>query len=167
MTMRAVQSVAQTNADEIASAWVLQVTEHDSVAISQYEMNHIEESSEFIKIPNAPAWCEHIMLWKNQIVPVMDFMEPRNKDQQSYQSANDSKMLVIVRVFNSTDQSSSYGAIRILQAPVFEKISNKQACQRNQIDEHWSDVSLSAFSDNQSVIPVLDLELLFGRLIER
>ena len=141
---------------------VLKVTDDINVAISQYETNQIDESSELIMIPKAPAWCNHVMLWKNQILPVMDFKEAYDKTNQSQEVKAKKIMVAIVRVFNNSQNKISYGAIRILQPPILENISDNQASKKQDIDQRWNKVSLSAFQYQDSVVPILDIKSLFG-----
>jgi len=150
-----------------ASAWILKVSEQHSVAISQYEMNHIEDSGEFYKIPKAPAWCDNIMLWKNQIVPVIDFTQLLS-DKTLLETANkQSSMVAIIRLFYGTDKVASYGAIKILQPPVLEGVQNHQACQKEDIPNQLSDVSLAAFKyQEQAVVPILDIQKIFSGAVK-
>ena len=155
-------AITEVNNGAVASAWVLKVTDDINVAISQYEMNHIDESSELIMIPKAPAWCNHVMLWKNQILPVMDFKEAYDNNNQSQKVKTKKIMVAIVRVFNNSENKVSYGAIRILQPPILENIFDNQASKKQDIDQRWNKVSLSAFQYQESVVPILDINALFG-----
>jgi len=166
MNATAEHSGADVVTETAASAWVLEVADNISVAISQYEMNHIDESSGLIKVPKAPVWCDHVMLWKNQVVPVMDFIKIYDPEYRSSDVAYDSIMVAIVRVFDDSEQKINYGAIRILQPPVLEKISNKQASKKQEIDQKWNGISVSAFNYKQTVVPVLDIKSLFGGSLE-
>ena len=167
MNATAEHSSADDCVETAASAWVLEVADNIRVAISQHEMNHIDECSNLIKIPKAPVWCDQVMLWKNQIVPVMDFVRIYDPEYQSNGVAGASIMVAIVRVYDNSEQKISYGAIRILQPPILEKISNKQASKKQDIDQRWNGISVSAFNHKQTIVPVLDIKSLFGGSLER
>ena len=162
------QAVDDTNNGQIASAWILKVSDNLNVAISQYEMNHLEEQSDFIKIPKSPAWCNSVMLWKNQVVPVMDFTHWEVEHNTTGMSESGPVMVAIIRLVHTNSNVARYGAIRILQPPVLERVNNQQACQKTDITNKFSDVALSAFNyHDQTVVPVLDIEKLFSGAIEQ
>ena len=167
MSVTAEHSSAAISTGTAASAWVLEVADDIRVAISQHEMNHIDESSNLIKIPKSPAWCDHVILWKSQIVPVMDFVKTDEPEGLSKDKSENSIMVAIVRLFDDSEQKITYGAIRILKPPVLEKISNEQASTKQEIDEKWNNISISAFKYKQNVVPVLDVKSLFGGSLER
>jgi len=164
MSKLAVQSPTanMSEMEHSVSAWLLNISDEETVAISQFEINHIEEYSEFIKIPKSPPWCNQVMLWKNQILPVLDFTKSRNSSLLNETTSDHSFMLAIVRIFNGNEQGCRYGAIRILHPPVLEKISNDQGRQKNDINSSWKDISLAAFSAGDVIVPVLNLNALFG-----
>ena len=161
------QAMTGTNSEHSVSAWVLKVSDNQYVAISQYEMNHLEEHSDFIKIPKSPAWCNSVMLWKNQIVPVMDFTHWDGNLKSDDTDESGPTMVAIIRLIHTKDNVAKYGAIRILQPPVLEKVSNQQACHQAEVTNKFSDVAVSAFKyRDQLVIPVLDIEKLFSGAIK-
>jgi len=146
------------------SAWVLQVSAEQNIAISQYEMSHIEESPKLKSIPGAPEWCRHVMLWKNQIIPVMDFTYIHSSLDGQESSSN---MFCILRLFDNKNQTTKYGAIKILQPPVLESVTNHQAIDKIDIESGIRDISISAFKrGDESIVPIIDIQNLFNTTVE-
>lgn len=144
------------------SAWILKLTPHLKAAISQYELNHIEENPELIFIPKSPAWCSHVMLWRNQVVPVVDFTatEAAGQGETAQKFTN---IIAITRYADGSDRGYNYGAIRILSPPVLEKVTNDQICQAEDLDRRLKEVALSGFYNKDSAVCILDLKTLFTR----
>lgn len=167
--MNATQTVSATtnvNTEQMPSAWVLKVTENLQVAVSQYEMHHIEESSQLIKIPCSPAWCNNLLLWKSQIVPVIDFTKWQKSIDAEPSSQQDTRMIAIIRYKNPQTATTSYGAIRIEQPPVLEKVSNQQSCQADDLSNDLRAISVSAFrNSDKATVPVLNVSKLFSGAI--
>lgn len=150
--------------EQSVSAWVIKVSAEQNIAISQYEISHIEESPLLKIIPGAPEWCRHVMLWKNQIIPVMDFTYIYSGSDRE---DNHSTMFCILRLFNNDQQTTKYGAIKILQPPVLESVNNHQAINKIDIDSGIRDIAIAAFKRvDESVVPIIDIQKLFNTAAE-
>lgn len=159
--------VAHTNAKHIEqkniAAWILTIESDIKVAVSQYEMTHIDENPQLKKVPKSPSWCSEIMIWKDHVIPVFDFSNNMQKDS----GPSGSKCIVaIMKYFDKVENSFRYGALKIIQPPVLETVNNDRSCQISSINKNWSKVIISGFYDNSEIeVAILDIESLFSRAL--
>ena len=55
-----------------AAAWVMKVDDSLYVSVSQMELVHIINTPSLIKVPQTPKFCQDIILWNDNILPVVD-----------------------------------------------------------------------------------------------
>ena len=147
--------------DQGVSAWMMQIDRMLNLAVGQFEIVHIVDQPELFLIPQAPEYCKHVIIWNENIVPVMDVSSWLSNGAQS----KDTEIIAIL-VYKNTQQELQYGGIKLGNAPVIEKVANTQQCEMPDDNEKLRAISLSCFkSSGGEAVPVLDVERLFSRRI--
>ena len=146
----------QTN----ATAWIIELDSGLYVAVGELEMVHIVQEPEVFDIPQAPFYCSQVLMWQEGIIPVLDipawlegYALPRKHD--------------MVGIFTYQQQSSAsldFGALPMISIPSRTQVSNNQACDLPTNARGWRELSISCFSYNDRVIPILDLPYVFSGL---
>lgn len=141
-----------------ATAWVIQLDHQMSAAVGQMELIHIVDNPEFYKIPGAPAYCDHVILWNNRIIPVMDLSAWLNDSTVVFR-----RSLVAIAVYRDQNNELKYGGIHLSDTPATEVVSNDQACALPITSNRWKAVSVSCFrSSDSNPVPILDVPTIFS-----
>ena len=147
--------------DQGVSAWMMQIDRMLNLAVGQFEIVHIIDRPELYLIPQAPEYCKHVIIWNENIIPVMNVSSWLSNEVQ----AKDAGIIAIL-VYKNTQQELQYGGIKLGNAPVLEKVTNSQQCELPEDSEKLRDISLSCFkSSGGEAVPVLDVEKLFTQSI--
>lgn len=141
------------------AAWLMQVDRMVNMAVGQFELMHIVDQPDYVQIPQAPEYCKHVILWNDNIVPVMNLSSWLTGEPQS-----DDSYVVAILVYKDAQGGFIYGGIKLNDTPVLERVSNNQQCGMPEIYEKLKIISLSCFkSSNGDVVPVLDVNGLFSK----
>lgn len=143
-----------------ADAWVLPLRSNLIVAVGALEMMHlIPEPLVLFEIPRAPSHCCHVIVWEDEILPLMDLaillgataILPRT-----------STLAAVVVYPAGTGQRLQRGALLLDGVPMRAPVSDQQACELPAIVSGQSELALSCFRHPQyGPVPILDLSHLF------
>jgi len=142
-----------------SAAWVMKVDDSLYASVSQMELVHIINSPRSFKIPIAPEYCKNIIIWNDNILPVIDF-------SCIFNDVSSSAMCDVVAVilYRNSNNEIQYGGINLAVSPELELVDNKQMCK---LPDHASDlqaISLSCFiSKHGYEVPILDMSRIFSR----
>ena len=142
-----------------AAAWVMKVDELLYVSVSQMELVHIINTPYSINVPQAPKYCQDVIIWNDNILPVVDLSVLSN------QSGNKSTGSVIaIIIYRDLNDEIQYGGVVLTDSPELEPVENSQLCQ---LPEHAKDLrtfSLSCFiSKAGNAVPILDMSKIFAK----
>ncbi len=141
------------------AAWLLQLDRLVNVAIGQFELTHIVDQPEYISIPQAPEHCKDIILWNDNIVPVMNLTSWMSGDKQS-----DAPGVVAIVVYTGAQNNYLYGGIKLNNPPVQVKVKNIQQCQWTKSLDKWKILSISCFKSQEGeVVPIIDITKVFSQ----
>lgn len=141
-----------------ATAWVIQLDHQMTAAVGQTELIHIVDTPEFYEIPKAPTYCDHVILWNNRIVPVMDLSAWLNDSTVVYR-----RSLVAIAVYRDQNNELKYGGIHLSETPAMETVNNEQACALPLTSSKWRHISISCFrSSDNNPVPILDVPTIFS-----
>jgi len=142
-------------------AWLLQVDRLVNVAIGQFELIHIIDKPDYMSIPQAPKYCNDVILWNSNIVPVMSLASWLTSEIQL-----DSTGVVAIVVYEDNQGKYKFGGIKLSNAPVQAKVTNGQQCQLTGEYDKWRKVSLSSFKSKAGdIVPILDVSKLFSQIL--
>lgn len=144
---------------EGASTWLLPLDQAVNVAVGEYEFIHIVDQPEYLPIPQTPEYCKHVILWNENIVPVINLSSWFSGQKQSEDAG-----VVAILIYSNSDGELLYGGIKLVNIPVLAKVKNDQGCSLPGNADKWREISLSCFkSSNGEVVPILDVAALFLR----
>ena len=146
-----------TNKEGVA-AWLLQVDRLVNVAIGQFELIHIVDEPDYLSVPQAPEYCRNVILWNDNIVPVICLTSWASGNVDS-----DNSGIVAIVVYKGIHNNYTYGGIKLDTAPVQARVKNDQQCQLTDNLITWEGVSLSCFkSSTGDIVPIIDITKLFS-----
>ena len=140
-----------------ATAWLLSVDQVMNVAVGEYEFIHIVDQPEFIPIPQAPEYCKNVILWNENIIPVINLSSWYSGHEQTEDTG-----VVAILIYTNTAGELLYAGLKLVNIPVLVKVNNDQACPLPENAAKWNKISLSSFkSSNGDTVPILDITALF------
>ena len=140
-----------------SSAWLLKLSKNDAIAIGEQELIHIITEPELLKIPKTMPHCQHIINWKNNVLPVMNILGLLHN-----QNTDISNIIGIIAYKDPRSMSIQYSAIDLSFIPKKIIVNDNQACELSTTEEKWSQYTIASFKQQQKVIPIVDLARLFS-----
>ncbi|MFZ2724854.1 MAG: hypothetical protein WAX77_01245 [Methylococcaceae bacterium] len=154
----------------MAPAWILPLNETTAVSVGEFELVHtLTDLPSLFSIPKAPYYCQHVMLWQNNIVPVMNlaarFLPISSYTESDYE--NDIHRLGALSIFAYQSEQTKqidYGALLLHSVPQHCEVRDSQQCELPADLVSWKYYFTSCFQvpNSHKVIPILCLERLFG-----
>ena len=146
----------ETEVDGVTT-WLLPLDQTMNVAVGEYEFIHIVDQPEYISIPQTPEHCKHVILWNENIVPVINLSSWFSGHEQDEDAG-----VVAILIYNNSEGELLYGGIKLVNIPVSDKVKNDQGCSLPGNADKWKEISLSCFkSGNGAIVPILDVAALF------
>jgi chemotaxis signal transduction protein len=141
-----------------ASAWLLTLDAELQAAVGARELIHLMQFPAVFEIPDAPLHCRQVLLWQEEIVPVLDVAAWLRGRRASAVPLS----LVGIFAYQATPETVAFGALPLLVPPPRRRVSDDQACALPEQPSGWSRIALSCFSDGDRKVPILDLRHLFS-----
>lgn len=141
-----------------ASAWLLALDAEVRAAVGARELIHLVQFPTVFEIPDAPPHCRQVLLWQEEIVPVMDVAAWLRGGRAGAAPPP----LAGIFAYQATPESVAYGALPLLVTPLRRRVSDDQACALPERPAGWSRIALSCFSDGDWKVPILNLRYLFS-----
>lgn len=138
-----------------SDAWLLECGESLAVAVGDHEMVELLSSEHCQRVPGTPAHCSSVLVWQDDIVPVMDLgplhdgaESPRDRTYQCllhYQEAPNAALQLL--------------ALEVLRAPERIRVDDAQFCEfpREHADSLLRGITLSCFTHHARPVLVLDI----------
>jgi CheW-like domain len=116
----------------LGQAWILTLSPELQVVIGRYELKYLESGTSLIKVPGAPDYCNRMIHWREQLVPVMNL--PRllycphychlNREGQDASTPDHCNGCIdqsmesgLAMVAFRSEQGMAYGAFPLVEAP--------------------------------------------------
>ncbi len=142
-----------------AAAWVMELNDSLHASISQMELVHIVNDPVFIPIPRSPAFCQRVIIWNDNILPVVDL----NQICDQPASSGEYKVVAVI-LFRNNSNDLLYGGIALESSPVLEYVNNSQSCTIPDRAKQLQDVTLACFTSAQGhQVPILDMTRIFSQ----
>ena len=143
-----------------STAWLLDLDGSHYAAVGERQMLHFIDSPALLDIPQSPPHCCHVLIWQDNILPVMDLgVWLRGQTVQRDQLA--------VGIVTYQDQSAAapqHGAVLLASAPTRVSVHDNQACELPNQPAGWPALAISCFAADGKVIPILHLPNIFSQL---
>lgn len=142
-----------------AAAWIMNVDETLFASVSQMELVHIINNPCYTHIPGAPDYCRKVIIWNDNILPVVDMSHILNTDHVTTGSE-----VVAVIIYRNFKNEIHYGGIVLSGSPNLEFVDNEQICKFPDHSNNLQDISLSCFTSKDGhIVPILDITKIFSR----
>ena len=139
-----------------SNAWLLTFNNKDSVAIGEKELLHIITEPELHYVPKAKKYCQNIISWQDQILPVTNI--------NGYVNNSEAKLSNIIGIvaYRPTDTDEiKYSAIDLTGIPKKITVNDEQACQITDEIKQWKPYSVACFNYNDKATPIINLSAFF------
>jgi chemotaxis signal transduction protein len=135
-------------------AWLLQAAGDMTLAVAQHEMIEYLTDARSQRVPLANAHCEHLAVWRDRLVPVLDFARLFAGSKGASQ-----RSMSVVAYQPSARQPLEYLGIWTDTAPSRITVSDDQACELPPAwrDERLQELALSCFAHEERTVPILNL----------
>ena len=166
--------------------WLLPIEHGQWLAVGKSELKHIESISNAIRIPTAPRYCDHAMMWHERLLPLFDitlFIEEIECAGDSEQGSlvrqeqtapleriapEEKTVLIAIIAYREgvDDTEMMYGGIRINDTPKLVNVSQSQAKSAQDLSEsrqYLSHGALAISSSSEILTPILDVASIFSK----
>lgn len=142
-----------------SAAWIMNIDGNLFASVSQMELVHIINDPYYTNIPGAPDYCQNVITWNDNILPVVDLCNLL-KDANS----NTMTGVVAVIIYRDINDEINYGGIILAESPNLEFVQNNQLCPLPDYSSHLHEISLSCFeSKDGHKVPILDITKIFSK----
>lgn len=148
-----------------ATAWMLPVTKAMSAAVGEFELVHIlPDRPALFRVPRAPDYCRHVVVWQGRIVPLMDLGARFGAPGRSAGPLAENGVVGIVAYQSVAADHFEYGALRLEAIPWRCEVTDEQACAFPAWLEVWRPYACACFQPEGpcSAVPILRLDRLFS-----
>jgi chemotaxis signal transduction protein len=140
-----------------ASAWLIGFGKKRLAAIGERELLHIVYQPRLYRVPQAYAYCDRVMVWEGQFLPVWDLVTWFKWKKIAHGSN-----LVAVVGYTAMDTGLMHrGAISIAAPPKRISVHDEDACALPDDSSRWEAISTSCFFHEATRVPTLDLTRMF------
>lgn len=147
------------------TAWVLNVGVQLWAAVGELELTHvIPHSPTLFEIPQAPFYCRQVLIWEDQVLPLMDFGARLlgETTRRGQATAEIETLVAIVAYQTQRGVTPKHGAMLLREAPSRVPVGDRQACALPEHPRGWAALAISCFEDERvGPVPVLDVARLY------
>ncbi len=109
-----------------ARAWLLECGNSLAFAVGDHEMAEYVQQQDFYPVPGAPAYCQGVIVWQGNIVPVMDLATLHDRNASSGQNRS---YLCIINYQPPPNTALQQLAVRVTRAPQKIIVDDEHACE--------------------------------------
>ncbi len=135
-------------------AWLLHAARDVTCAVAQHEMVEYLPEVRTQRVPLANPYCEHLVLWRDRLVPIVDLARLLHGGSSTTEHA-----LGIVAYQPHARLPLEYLGIWIDAPPNRVKVGDDQACDLPTAwhDPRFDELALSCFLHEERAVPILNL----------
>jgi chemotaxis signal transduction protein len=138
------------------NAWLLDFGDACHAAVGTRELLHLVDAPSTFAVPCTPAYCNHIVLWQEHLLPVLDIAARLGALPRT------APFLAVVGYQHQRGEYPQFGALRLAAPPKQLAVSDEQACRLPEGSNAWQDLAISCFEYQGKAVPVLDLCRIFS-----
>ena len=138
-----------------SEAWLLECGNALALAVGDHEMAEYVQQYESWTVPGAPDYCQRVMVWQNNIVPVMDLAA---LEGGSATNAGQSD-ICILHYQAAPQQPLQHLALCVSRVPQKISVDDAQACEFPPSLESGKlrEVTLACFSHDGLPVLIVDI----------
>ncbi len=126
------------------------------VAVGAHRVVEYLMSPPTLALPRMPAHCLGVLLWREQMIPVLDLSPVLSEEAEVRDRA------VVLAYQEMPRQPLRYGALVVRAAPVEVWVNDSMACLLPEDPPAFRHFSCSCFLHQEKAIPILDTTRLFA-----
>lgn len=142
-----------------STAWLLELGGGLRVAVGELELVHVLPAPQnAYLVGGAPAYCRHVLLWENEVVPILDLASWLGVERDAKRS-----YCAIVRYRTGGGRELGFGSVLTGAVPKRIDVDDEQACDPPQEGTAaWRAVAIGCFEQEGRRVPILDLPHVFS-----
>ncbi|VAW92029.1 hypothetical protein MNBD_GAMMA22-2311 [hydrothermal vent metagenome] len=147
--------------EQSSSAWLLHVANNVQFCIGLHQAAEYIEEPTIHSVPMAPAYCNHVLFWRDDIIPVVDI------NLLAGHPATQSRRFVMVIAYQVQDNAPiEHLAVLLESAPHKIQVNDKDACEiPKTYPERLKPYVMSLFKYKDEVASVLNIaQMSIGRI---
>lgn len=139
----------------MTEAWLLECGNSLALAVGDHEMAEYVQPQQTWTVPGAPDYCASIMVWQNNIVPIMDISALESGAMRHGEQSH----VCILHYQEAPGQPLQHLAVRVSRAPQKVKVDDRQACEFPASLESGKlgEVTLTCFSHDGLPVLIVDI----------
>lgn len=139
----------------ISEAWFLECGNSLALAVCDHEMAEYVQPQQTWTVPGAPQYCARVMVWQNNIVPIMDIAALEGGAMLDAEQSH----VCVLHYQVAPQQPLQQLAVRVTRPPQKVKVDDEQVCEFPASMESGKlrDVTLACF--NHDGLPVLVIDI--------
>jgi chemotaxis signal transduction protein len=145
-------------------AWVMDVGAGQRVAAGVAHVVEYLLAPETIDVPRTPGYCAGLLIWRDHMIPVIDFASPPLARKTPLAGT---RRAVILAYQEAPAQPLRFGALLVTATPTETWVSDDMAGQLEQMPAMFRQVARACFVQQDQTIPILDARQLFTRPLSR
>ncbi|MCK5364672.1 MAG: chemotaxis protein CheW [Gammaproteobacteria bacterium] len=145
-----------------AQAWLLELSRNQVAAVGLHELLEVLSRPKLFHVPMASARCHHVLVWRDEILPVVDFGADRTSESDDAASGG---AVTAIAVYQTVPgEPLRHGALLLNVMPKTVTVADNMACALPESHSSLSELAISCFSYENVAIPVIDLTRVFERV---
>ena len=137
------------------NAWILDFGNNYKAAVGGRELLHLIDTPVIYAVPHTPSFCNKVVSWQEQLLPVMDIAAKLGGANQSV------KFIAVVGYQNQRGKQPEYAGLKLDSPPKQVSISDEHACNLPEAAQFWHEIAISCFEYQGEAIPVINLQVVF------
>jgi hypothetical protein len=141
-------------------AWLLEFARNRVAAVGLHELVEVLSRPKLYHVPMASTRCHQVLVWRDQILPVVDLGAGFRSDAEDDYGA----AVTAIAVYQTVPgEPLRHGALQLTVMPKTVTVADNMACALSESRSLISELAISCFSFDNFAVPVIDLTRVFER----
>lgn len=141
-----------------AQAWLLEFGGDRVAAVGLHELVEVLSRPKLYHVPMTAIPCHQVLVWRDEILPVMNFMASAEPDVEDDEGA---PVTAIAAYQLSPGSPVRHGALELGAMPKTVTVDDGMSCPLPEGSDYLNALALSCFSYQNFAVPVIDLARVF------
>ena len=139
----------------VSEAWLLDCGNSLAIAVGDHEMAEYMQGQNFYSVPGSPGYCSSVLVWQNNIVPVMDL----SALQYGPGGEQGNSLVCLLHYQETPNAPLQHLALRVARTPQKIRVDDEHACELPEglQSSILGQVSLACFNYDGLAVLVLDI----------
>ena len=143
-----------------SNAWLLPLGDRLNIAVGEYEIMHLVHFPALFAVPGTPFYCNQVLVWQNQILPVMDLAAW----VQGQSHKREQKLIAIAAYTEPGSDATQHAGLLLEDVPRKVIVDDGTACDlpNEPNTDAWKRIAISCFKYTEHAVPIIDLQTVFS-----